>query len=532
MAMTTFPIGSSVLLKGLVKGAQFNGKQGIVKSLPNASGRQEVYVVESQKSLAVKIENISYEPRALSSLSVSEMKRVLRASEKRDRDPKEWEGMSKDELRAAVSKAIATEDPEEIAALVALAPPSSSAGGASSTGDALRQGAERMSQMDPDEIRRQAATMKSMGPAALRAMHPQMAALTDEQIQMAVAQMEAVAANPDQLKMMADQMKGASESELRRAMQHQGPLAPQAGPPKADATSSSNANVNANISQSQFTQATQQLSSMSPDQLRQQAQMLKSMPRDQLRRSNPQMAHMTDAQIDMSINQMDMMAQNPAVLQMAAEQMKNMTSGQFESMKGLMGGPPPGAAAGGREGEASGSGAPAAAAGPSGLLADPSKVMEAFLGNPEQLNGMLKMMKQNPDMMKQMMASQMGIHNKENGGTDSAKREQLEKLERAVDSFANMDDVQLERYLKMANRVQKMTKPMLTLFAKVKDMLGVSAKSLMVGINVLGLVSGILLVRWWKLKKGSDYEDDNILDTDLSPGSEEYLGVSYGQSEF
>ena len=53
--------------------------------------------------------------------------------------------------------------------------------------------------------------------------------------------------------------------------------------------------------------------------------MLKSMPKDTLRRTNPQMANMTDAQIDMSIAQLEQMADNPEMVKMASDQMKNIT---------------------------------------------------------------------------------------------------------------------------------------------------------------------------------------------------------------
>lgn len=526
--MATFPIGSSVLLKGLVKGAHLNGKKGMVMSLPNVAGRQEVYVFEAQKSMAIKPTNLAYEPRALSSLSVSEMKGVLLLSTGMETEPKEWAGMTRDELQRTTSAQIATEDPEEIAALVARASsPSASAGGGDAaaplqSADALRQGAERVSHMNPDEIRRQAATMKSLGPAGLRAMNPQMATLTDEQISVAIAQMEAVATNPGQLQMMADQMKNMSESDLRQAVSsHQRPAVPQPRQPTAAATPSSNAHPGTTASKSQLQQATQQMSSMTPEQLRQQARMLKSMPRDALRRSNPQMAHMTDAQIDMSIAQLEQMADNPDMIKMAADQMKHMTAEQYESMKDMVGGLPPGGTAPGSDGAA-------AAAGTGGLPADPAKIMEALLASPDQLNAMIKTMKQNPDMLKQMMASQMGIATPEAGnGGDEAQRKQMEKVEQAIDSFVNMDEKHLDRYLKVANTVQKVSKPMLTVFAKAKGMLGVSAKTLIVSINLMALASGVLLVRWWKLRHGGDVEE-----AFLSSGGEGHVGAVYEQSEF
>lgn len=520
---SSFPIGSSVLLQNLVKGAHLNDKKGIVKSRPNAaSGRQEVYIFEAQKSLSIKPANLRYEPRELSSLSASEMKGImLLISKKKTQEDEghtttEWKGMDKEELRRMVEGEIATSDPEEIAELVAKANepeeiPSSNGDGEGSSSSAnnagnpinssqLRQGAEKMSQMTPDDLRKQAATMKAMGPAALRAMNPQMARMTDAQINMAISQMEAVANNPTQLKMARDQMRNMSESELKQAVD-QSPLTGSQPPstPSAPSTTSSSTKAPAmnNISKSQFQQATQQMSSMGPDQLRQQAAMLRSMPLDALRRTNPQMANMTDAQIEMSIVQLEQMAENPEMVRMAADQMKNMTEEQYEGMKRMMGGGGNGGVGG---------------AGVSSMDADPAssdfstKMMESLLSDPEQLNSMVKTMKKNPEMIKQAMASQFGGAD---GKQADAQKDQMSKM---VDSFSQMDDTQLERYLKVANGVQRVARPALSAFGKAKDALGVSAKTLVVLINLIALAFLVGLARWWKLKSGGGIGDGDALD--------------------
>lgn len=183
---TTFPIGSSVLLRDLVKGAHLNGKKGIVKSNANDAGRQEVYVFEAQRSMSVRPDNLRYEPRELSSLSVPEMRGVLRLKDGEMTEAK-LSGMDKEEMRELVKSKIETEDPEMIAELVAKAnepkqvpAPASASAGASFSSSQLRQGAERMASMSPEAIRQQAATMRAMGPAALRNMNPQMARMSGE----------------------------------------------------------------------------------------------------------------------------------------------------------------------------------------------------------------------------------------------------------------------------------------------------------------------------------------------------------------
>ena len=177
-----------------------------MKSHPDAnSGRQEVYVFEAQRSMAIKPSNLRYEPRELSSLSITEMRGLLRiySSDSSNNNyeaalagESECSGMNKEELRTHVTKVLGTtisNDAVHIAELVARSnepkdttiPSNNSASASSSSSlnsSQLRQGAERMSQMSPNDIRQQAATMKAMGPAALRAMNPQMARMTGEKL--------------------------------------------------------------------------------------------------------------------------------------------------------------------------------------------------------------------------------------------------------------------------------------------------------------------------------------------------------------
>lgn len=144
--------------------------------------------------MAIKPVNIKYEAREIGSLSASEMKGLLLASNKKE---EELKGLDKEDLRNMVADV--TTCPDEIAALVAKAnepksiPVATNNSNGSFTSEQLRQATDRMSQMNPDQLRQQAATMKAMGPAALRNMNPQMAHMTDDQINMAISQMVRVA---------------------------------------------------------------------------------------------------------------------------------------------------------------------------------------------------------------------------------------------------------------------------------------------------------------------------------------------------
>lgn len=562
---SSFPVGSCVVLQNLVGGAQYNDKNGIVKSQLTANGRQEVYVFGVNKSMAIKPINMRYLPRELSSLSVPEMKGVLTASGSSTEN--ELSGLDKDSLKSMVAEV--STSPEELAKLIAKAnepaasdTPTPRNNNRSTAAAApqpsppnfstsqLRQGAERMSSMTPDQLRQQAATMRAMGAATLRATNPAMAALTDEQINMSISQMEAMANNPQMMKMAMDQMKNMNESDLNAAVKQDWPAQQSSS---FSTSSSSNNNVDANatysdvtsaaasaatannrsipdVSADQFKTASQQMASMSPDQLKQQAAMLRGMSKETLRRTNPFMAKMSDSEIEMAILQMESMANNPDMLKMAGEQLKNMSPEQFEQMKkmasgggggglggaGMMGG----GSAGNNANATTAADAPAAAGGlPS--TTDPSQMMETLLSNPEQLNSMVKMMKQNPDMMKSMLGAQFGASG--SGGADKAKVEQMEK---AIDQFAQMDDKQLEKYLKMANTVQTVTKPVLNSFKATKNMLGVSAKTLIVLINIVFAVGVYTFYKWLKSRGG--VVEESLVD----PLAQEMPEIIGGDDEF
>ena len=59
---TSFPVGSSVVVQNLVKGAQYNGTKGTIKStLDPKSSRQEVFIPSANKTLAIKPVNLRRE---------------------------------------------------------------------------------------------------------------------------------------------------------------------------------------------------------------------------------------------------------------------------------------------------------------------------------------------------------------------------------------------------------------------------------------------------------------------------------------
>ena len=73
--MTSFPIGSRVVLHGLKK-EDFNGKRGVVRTAADGE-RQQIFVDGNLYNL--KVCNLKYEEKSCASLSIKEMKTILAA---------------------------------------------------------------------------------------------------------------------------------------------------------------------------------------------------------------------------------------------------------------------------------------------------------------------------------------------------------------------------------------------------------------------------------------------------------------------
>ena len=82
----------------------------------------------------------------------------------------------------------------------------------------LRQATEAMKNADPDQMKAQAAMMRNMDPASIRSMNPQMAGMSDAQIRAAADQMDAIASNPDMMKLAMEQMENMPPEVLEQQM--------------------------------------------------------------------------------------------------------------------------------------------------------------------------------------------------------------------------------------------------------------------------------------------------------------------------
>jgi hypothetical protein len=317
----TFPIESKVILHGLTKSPELNGKAGVVRSDLNDSGRQSVFIVESSRTVSLKPCNLKYEPRTVESLSAKELTAILRV---KGVDKVHYLAADKSELRTKVTELVL--DEEEIPLLLARSqtPPSSTSSTATvdsaSTGTTqMAQQADQLSNMSPDTLRHQAQLMRSMDPDSIRRLNPQLANMTDAQIRVAADQMEMMANNPDMMKMAVEQMKNMDPAQLQRMQsQMQGGTVPSMAPMANHGQANTNGFSNGSLSHEDPSKL---LANMDKDQLKQVLKMMKDNPEtlkqyatmtgvseEQLKQGMESFATMSDEKMEAALKMMQTVA--------------------------------------------------------------------------------------------------------------------------------------------------------------------------------------------------------------------------------
>eukprot|EP00545_Synedropsis_sp_CCMP1620_P002751 CAMPEP_0119003800 /NCGR_PEP_ID=MMETSP1176-20130426/773_1 /TAXON_ID=265551 /ORGANISM="Synedropsis recta cf, Strain CCMP1620" /LENGTH=490 /DNA_ID=CAMNT_0006955431 /DNA_START=19 /DNA_END=1491 /DNA_ORIENTATION=+ len=425
--LKAFPMDSKVTLTGL-SAVEYNGKPGIVKGELTKEGRQQVLV--GKKFLGLKPTNLFYAVRPVEALSMQELKYIL----KEEKDSINFAGMDVSDLRRTVRAM----EPSTAFGYLASANAKAAivkrqvqdqqqAQQKKQHAATMRSQADQLTQLSPDQLRQQARMMRSMPPDQIRRMNPQLAGMSDAQIHAAAAQMEQMADNPEMVKMAANQVKNMSPAELQRVQADQQRAAGGGGAAAPDAAAAGYGTRTASAPA-----RGNNLDTMTPDQLKNQAEMMRNMEPDQIRRLNPQLASLSDAQIASTVQQMDMMASNPAMFEMAKSQMKGLSPEDIAKMQ-----------AGGPGGAMQ---MPAA-----GSDMDPAKLMESMDG--KQLKSMMGMVKDNPEMMKNL-------------GMDEAQ------VQKAMKMFDGMDEKQLDAAMGMLKGVSSATAPVRKAYSTVNGWCG------------------------------------------------------------
>jgi hypothetical protein len=413
-SIKAFPLEAKIILTGLTKAPEFNGKTGVVKS-GLSNGRQQVLV--GKKFLGLRPSNMKYHTKPVVDLSLQELKDILKEKD----SSINFSGMDAADLRRQVSELdmdLAFEYLANANAKAALEKEKASKANVDQARQTMKDQVDQVSQMSPDQLRQQARMMRSIPPDQIRRMNPQLRHMTDAQISQAADQMEQMADNPDLMRMAANQVKNMTPEEVQRATQTQG-----AG---AQSTAAA-AGYGTRTAKTQ--PGPQSLDGVSVDQLKQQAEMMRSMSKDEIRNLNPQLATFSDDQIEQSIAQMEMMASSPEMFEMVKDQVKGMSPEDIAKMQQQGGGLNPNSM-------------------------DPAKMFESM--DAKQIKQMMNMVKENPDMLKQMLPP--GVSE--------------EQFRKTFSMFEGMDDAQMESVLKMMKGVQKVTAPVQKAYAKVNSLCG------------------------------------------------------------
>ena len=398
-----FPVGTRVVLCGLQKAPEQNGKRGDVQSV--GSERFHVRLDDDGRVLAVRASNLELEPRSVASLNIKELKLILQKSNHR---VEELGGMDKHDLQAAVAEFSTPERNAEILLahkkeqLQQSSPTSTASMGVSA--EQIKKATEQMNSMDPEQLRQQAAMLRNMPPDVLRRQNPMLRNMTDEQIRQAAVQFEMMASNPAMMKAATEQLSGMSPEDLKR----QG---------STDNSGAANAAVSSAIPAALAGDPAEMLKNMDPETIKQQVKMMKSMPPSQLRLLNPQFASMSDDQIRQFTAQMDMLASNPTMMKMATEQMKNLSPDDIKALQEQR-----------------------MPVGTMGAEMDPIAFLSKTSG--KQVKEMLQTAKANPDVLRAV--------------APTADQQQLQGW---IDRIGSMDESTLDRIISILTKLSYVVRP-------------------------------------------------------------------------
>lgn len=457
---TAFPIGTHVVLNWLVS-TESNGKCGIVQGF----GPERYHVrLTDGSSVAIREVNLTLGPRNVESLSVKELKFILKEIDGKQKVA----GMDRKQLQTVVAELGTPDRNAEILLRQKQALSLAASSQVSLDKDQILSSAEQMSKMDPEQLQRQAAALRMLPPDQLRRQNPMLAHLSDEQIRLAAVQFERMASNPDAMKIAAEQMKGMTPEELERQTQAMYNVAPTS---------------NRSVQSETNTNSTNMLESMDPERIKQQAAMLKSMPPEQLRMLHPQFANMSDEQIQQTSAQMEMLASNPAMLKMAAQAMQNMSP---EDIKAVQEGRVPNNSSFGSSSNNNTT--------PSSTM-DMSSLFKNMTG--KQVKNMIRTMKENPDLLRSMVPD----------GTDS------KYMERMMEQLNGMDETTLERILMLLTGFWNMVQPLVRFYQRCNQLLQGQLPKLILFLVAASIA--ILIYKYILVRSGSSSSTINsVLLTD------------------
>jgi len=280
----------------------------------------------------------------------------------------------------------------------------------------------------------------------------------------------------------------------------------------------------AGLDAAQMKQAAEAMKQADPEQLKAQAQAMRDTDPAQLRAMNPQFAGMSDAEIRAAADQMDQIAGNPQMMQMAREQLESMPPEVLEAQMKMMQNMTPEEKRKMQEAAAqmmAGGGdmeelAAKMASGEGGMpdAETASKMMSAI--SEDQMASMMDVVKKNPDMVKNLIKSNPMTA----GMTDEQVDEQLKMLD-------NIDEKTLKLWMGRAKKVHAFFSPAITVYSRVNKALGGKLPQL-IAVGLLAIVCSYV-AKWLGLSGGApEAAAPDILET-VQQAAEE-VAESFGEA--
>lgn len=163
---------------------------------------------------------------------------------------------------------------------------------------------------------------------------------------------------------------------------------------------------------------------------------------------------------------MEMMASNPTLLDMASKQMANMSPEQIEAMQDMMrgGAMPPVPPAPRSTAQAAENSQPSPPNAPD--MSSAAKMLESM--DSSQLESMLDIVKQNPDMVKNILKS-----NSMMAGVSP------ELIDKQMEMLDKLPPEQLKRMIGWATKAHKVLAPVASAYAKANNLVGGRLKSIL-----------------------------------------------------
>lgn len=201
---------------------------------------------------------------------------------------------------------------------------------------------------------------------------------------------------------------------------------------------------------------------------------------------------------------MEMMASNPTLLDMASKQMANMSPEQIESMQNMMrgGAMPPVPPVPRSTSQVAESSQPPPPNVPD--MSSAAKMLESM--DPSQLESMLDVVKQNPEMVKNILKS-----NSMMAGVSP------ELIDKQMEMLDKLPPEQLKRMIGWATKAHKMLAPVASAYTKANNFVGGRLKS----IILAGLVAllAAFVMRFFGIFRSSSV--DQVSDMATSPSGVE-----------